>query len=92
MLVLSGYAGDTGGNEDKDMIDDQVRKLRYDFFKLPKSEQLQILMGCNLVTDQMVEQIPGEFFTNGFNHALVHGGIDRLARHPWMPQQEKLGS
>jgi hypothetical protein len=84
------FDGNTGDQED--MIDEQVRKLRYQFFKLPKPEQLQILMQCHLVTDIMANNIPGDFFTTGFNHALIHGGIDRIAEHPWIKELDKDGN
>jgi hypothetical protein len=70
------------------MIDEEVRRLRYLFWRLPPFERLQVLMRQALIKPEDVDQIPMSFFKGAFDRALLEGGFDRLASDPWLKEKE----
>lgn len=70
------------------MIDQTIRRLRYNFFKLSKGQRFFLLVRYALIKDEDIELIPLSFFERIFNRMLVEGGMDRLSNDPLMKDKE----
>ena len=59
-------------------IDQELRRFVYEYFSASALNRLQALIYSGLVTEEMAEMIPIEFFQKGKEEAQSLGSLQRL--------------